>query len=290
MKPAPFQYHAATTAAEALQLLAELGDDAKLLAGGQSLIPMMNFRLAQPKFLVDINPVTELDFIRVEPPWLVIGARTRYAQLERSASAARMAPILAEAVRFVGHPPIRHLGTVGGSLAHGDPAAELPTAALALDGELVIRNLDGERTVPAAAFFKGLFTTALGPADLLAALKVPLWPERSGWAFLEFSRRQGGFALVGTAVMLALEDGRISRAGIALCGVSRTPVRATEAEQMLIGSEPSLALASDAAQRAAKDLRPAADIHATPDYRRRVAAVYLERAIRLALERAGGQS
>ncbi len=290
MKPPPFTYHAASTAREAVALLDDLGGEGRVLAGGQSLIPLMNFRLAQPAHLVDINPVTELDYIRADDGTLSIGARTRQATLERSREAARRAPLLVEAVRLVGHPPIRHRGTVGGSLAHADPAAELPAVVLAMDGELVVMSARKQRTVSAADFFTGPFTTALGPNELLAEIRVRAWPARTGHAFLEFSRTHGNFAVVGVGVLVHLDGKRVDRAAIALCGVAGTPVRARRAEERLLGSEPTPEVVEAAAEVAEGDLRPASDLHGTAAYRRKVARACIRRGLTLALmdTRGGG--
>jgi CO/xanthine dehydrogenase FAD-binding subunit len=287
VKPAPFEYVAVSTAAEAATLLRQFGDDAKVLAGGQSLIPMLNFRLVQPKRLIDINPVAELDYIRAGESGLAVGALTRTGTLERSVEALRLVPLVSEAVRLIGHPSIRHRGTVGGSLAHADPASELPTVALALDADLVVRNPDRERTIPAAEFFKGTFTTAREPDDLLTEVRFPVWPAHSGFAFLEFSRRNGDFAVAGVAVMLTVDAGHVTRAAIALCGVASTPIRAPQAEQVLLGAVPTAGVARAAAEAASAGLHPSSDISGTGAFRRQVARTYAERAIARAFERAG---
>ena len=287
MKPAPFEYVAVSTAAEAVMLLRQYGDDAKVLAGGQSLIPMLNFRLVQPNRLIDINPVAELDYIRADESGVAVGALTRTGTLERSVEARRLVPLVTEAVQLIGHPSIRHRGTVGGSLAHADPASELPAVAIALDAELVLRNPDRERTIPATEFFMGTFTTAREPDDLLTEVRFPAWPANSGFAFLEFSRRHGDFAVAGAAVMVALDAGRVSRAAIALCGVAGTPIRAPQAEQVLIGAVPSASVARAAAEAASAGLHPSSDISGTGAFRRQVARAYTERAIARAFERAG---
>lgn len=288
MKPAPFVYHAVRTAREAVAVLADLRDQGRVLAGGQSLVPLMNFRLAQPAHLVDINPVAELDFIRSDDGLLAIGARTRQATLERSLEAARRAPLLVDAVKLVGHPPIRHRGTVGGSIAHSDPAAELPAALLAMDGEIAVASARRQRTISAADFFTGPFSTALSPDELLTEIRVRAWPAGSGHAFLEFSRTHGNFAVVGAAVLLHLDGNRVDRAAIALCGVAGTPVRAVSAEKRLIGSVPTPEVQEAAAVTATADLQPPSDVHGTADYRRKVARAYVRRALTLALTGARG--
>ncbi len=289
MKPPPFTYHAAKTMKDAVALLAEHGDQARVLAGGQSLVPLMNFRLAQPAHLVDINPVTELDYIRRDDGALAVGARTRQSALERSADASRQAPLLVEAVKLVAHPPIRHRGTVGGSLAHADPAAELPAAAVALGGDLVAMSVRGRRTVPVAGFFEGPFGTSLASDELLVEYRAPAWPARTGHAFLEFSRTHGSFAVIGVAALAHMDGRKVERVAIALCGVAGTPVRATKAEQLLQGKLPSDELIEAAADAAAADLRPASDVHGSGEYRRKLARVYVRRALQLAVARAQGE-
>lgn len=285
MKPAPFKYYAPKTVAETVALLGRLGEDARILAGGQSLVPLMNFRLAQPTHVVDINPVSELDFIREEKSHVVIGARTRMSTLEKSSMLASLAPLIVEAVGLVAHPPIRHRGTIGGSLAHGDPASELPAATLAVDAEFVAVGSKGRRRIPAAEFFEGPFTTALRQGELLAEIHIPRWPSGTGAAFLEFSRRHGDFAIVGVAAQVHVVDGRIARIALALCGVAGTPVRARQAEATLMGAEPTEAAIATVADVAAADLEPTTDIHGTREYRRALARVYIERALALALQR-----
>jgi CO/xanthine dehydrogenase FAD-binding subunit len=287
VKPAPFEYVVASSAAEASRLLRDLGEDAKILAGGQSLIPMLNFRLVQPQYIIDINPVSELDYIRVTDSALVVGARTRTASIEGSTEVRRSVPLLTEAVSFIGHPSIRHRGTLGGSIAHADSSSELPTVAVALDAEIVVRNVDRERTFRGVDFFKGTFTTARDDDELVIEVRFPRWPEDSGFAFMEFSRRHGDFAVAGVAAMLTLAGGRITRAALALCGVGTTPVRAVEAERLLLGEVPSVAVARAAGQAATAGLHPSSDIHGSGTFRRQVAMAYVERAILRAAERAG---
>lgn len=289
MKSPPFTYHAAANTEEAIALLAEHKDDARVLAGGQSLVPLMNFRLARPAHLVDINRVTELNYIRMADGALAIAAGVRQSALEHSAEAAQRTPLLVEAVKLVAHPPIRHRGTVGGSLAHADPAAELPTAALALGGEMVLAGSGGERTVPVADFFQGPFTTATAADELLTEYRAPVWPAGTGHAFLELSRTHGNFAVVGTAALLHIDGDRVDRIAIALCGVAGTPVRAQAAEERLQGEAPSADLLESAAEAAAAALAPPSDIHGSADYRRKIAKVFVRRTLELALARAKGE-
>ncbi len=287
MKPAPFTYFAPRSLDEALSLLRQYGSDAKPLAGGQSLVPLMNFRLAKPRYLIDLNRIPELAYIRRENGFLAIGAMTRQFEAERSDDVGHLAPLLREALKLVGHPTIRHRGTVGGSLAHADPAAELPAAAVALGAELVIRGPGGSRTVPAAEFFVGPFTTVLAPDELLTEVRIPAVPPGNGYAFLELSRRHGDFAIAGVAAMVGLgPDGRIERAALALCGVGPTPVRARQAEAALLGAPPTEDRFREAGELAARETDPTSDIHASADYRRRVAAVLVRRALSTATERA----
>jgi CO/xanthine dehydrogenase FAD-binding subunit len=250
-------------------MLASAGEEASVLAGGQSLVPLMNFRVAQPAHLVDINYVDELDYIRLDDGWLAIGARTRQAAAERSEDVARAAPLVTEALRHVAHPPVRHRGTVVGSVVHADPAAELPAVVLALDGEIVLRGPDGERRVAAGEFFTGALMTAKRPGELVTEIRVPAAAGGGdGHAVVEFSRRHADFAVAGAAV---------SGGAIALFGVADTPVRATEAERLLAGD--AGASAGDVAAAATDGLTPNEDVHGGGAYRRRVARACVERAL-----------
>jgi len=269
VKPAPFTYHRASSASEAVAMLASAGEEASVLAGGQSLVPLMNFRVAQPAHLVDINYVDELDYIRLDDGWLAIGARTRQAAVERSEEVARAAPLITEALGQVAHPPVRHRGTVVGSVVHADPAAELPAVVLALDGEIVLRGPDGERRVAAAEFFTGALMTARRPGELVTEVRVPAGGgDDDGHAIVEFSRRHADFAVAGAAV---------SGGAIALFGVADTPVRATEAERLLAAD--GGASAGDVAAAATDGLQPNEDVHGGAAYRRRVARACVERAL-----------
>ncbi len=290
MKPAQFLYFRPTSVAEALALLGQHGGDAKPLAGGQSLIPAMNFRLARPAALVDLNGIAELAYIRAGSAGggLAIGAMTRQRAVERSDVARRAAPLVAEAMPFVAHPQIRNRGTVGGSVAHADPAAELPAVLLALDARFRARSRAGERVIPAGAFFKGLLETALGPDELVVEIAIPDPPARSGYAFAEVARRHGDYALVGVAAAVTLDTrGRCTAARIAFLSVGDGPVLATEAATVLAGQSPSDELFRAAAESAAtRDIDPPSDIHASAAYRRRLAAVLTRRALARAFERA----
>jgi len=288
VKPASFVYHRPATLDEALALLADHGGDAKPLAGGQSLIPAMNFRLARPAILIDLDRVRELAFMTAGPDGLRLGAMTRQRDVERSPLAARAAPLLHETLPFIAHPQIRNRGTIGGSLAHADPAAELPAVALALDARLHVRRRDGARWIPAAEFFTGLFATALTPEELLVEVAVPAPPAHSGWAFEEVARRHGDYALVGVAAAVTLDSqGRCERVRLALLSVGEGPVLAAQAAGLLVGQVPSADLIRAAADAAAtSDIDPPGDIHASPAYRRQLAAVLTRRALTRSLERA----
>ena len=287
MKPAPFDYFTPATLDEALALLAEHGADAKPLAGGQSLIPAMNFRLARPAVLVDLNRISELAYVRAESG-VAIGAMTRQRVVERSDVVARAAPLLAEALPSIAHPQIRNRGTVGGSIAHADPSAELPAVMLALEARFQARSATGERSIPAADFFQGMLETALAPGELLVEIALPPLPARTGTAFLEVARRHGDYALVGVAAIVTLDArGRCQEARFGLLSVGDWPVLATEAANLLAGQTPSadlLRAAGDAA--ATHDIDPPSDIHASAAYRRQLVAVLTRRALARAFERA----
>jgi CO/xanthine dehydrogenase FAD-binding subunit len=284
VKPAVFEYLAPRTLDEALAHLAEHGDDAKVLAGGQSLVPMMNMRLARPKVLVDLNRVPELDYIRTDAGAVAFGALTRQRTAERSDAVRRSVPLMAQALPLIGHVAIRNRGTVGGSLAHADPAAELPAVVAALDGELVIAGPRGRRAVKAAEFFVSYLTTSLRPDELLVEVRLPSATAATRSAFVEFARRHGDFALAGVALTLELEEGGACRtARIALFGVGPGPVRAVQAERCLAGRVVSDAVIREAAASAAKEIDPSDDLHATGHYRRHLTTVLVEDAARQAL-------
>lgn len=288
MKPPRFDYDDPETVEEALAILASEPDDTFVLAGGQSLIPMLNLRLARPGRLVDVNRLAELGHIDERDGTLCIGALTRQRALERSPVVATRAPLLAEAVAHVGHSAIRVRGTVGGSLAHADPAAELPVACLALDAIAHVRSATrGTRRIPAGELFVSHFTTALEPDELLCAVEVPADPPGAGSAFVEFARRHGDFALGGAAARVSLNhDGSCARADLALLGAAPTPVRATDAAALLIGRPIDDEAAHEAARAAVLDAALPEDRHASAAYRRRVIATTVERALRVAERRA----
>ena len=289
MKPAPFKYYAPTAVEEALAHLAEYGWDAKVLAGGQSLIPMMNFRLAQPSVLVDLNNIPDLFYIRPdENGGLLVGAMTRQNQVEHSRLVAERAPLIQGAMPQLATPQIRSRGTFGGSIAHADPSAELVAASVVLDGRFRLRSHSGERWVPAEEFFVGMFTTLLEPEDLLVEIALPSMPPRSGWSFLEVARRHHDFALVGVTAVVTLDGrDRCQQARLVLFSVGDGPVLARGAAKALIGQSPTPEAIRAAAETAATaDIDPGSDIHASAEYRRHLAAVLSRRALTQAFERA----
>jgi aerobic carbon-monoxide dehydrogenase medium subunit len=291
MKPPPFEYVAPRNTDEAVALLAQYGDRAKVLAGGQSLVPLLNFRLAQPEMLVDVNRIAELAYVRSIDSNVAIGALTRQHALERDDAIRARLPIVAEACRLIGHLPIRHRGTVGGSLAHADPASELPAVMVALEAEMTASRKGSRRVLPADQFFTGIFSTALAPDELLTDIRVPALPPRTGSAFVEIARRAGDFALVGAAVLITLDaDGRVTRARLALCGAGPTPVRAREAERVLVGERPDGRALDDAIEKMAAATDPPSDIHASAGFRTKLARHVGRQAIELAVRRAGGAS
>ena len=288
MKPAPFRYVAARTLEQALQVKAEYGDEARFLAGGQSLVPTMNFRLTQPAVLIDINPLTELAGVqKCAPDGLRIGALTRYGKLERDPATARNLPLIHEALPHIAHPQIRNRGTIGGNLAHADPASEMPAIVLALAGKLRAQSLRGERWIAAADFFVGALSTALEPDEMLTEVELPVAPPCSGACFLEVSRRRGDFAIIGVACTVRLdEEGRCSAARIGLCNAAEMPVFAAAASELLLGRQigkPELDAAADLVQRA---IDPGGSIHASKEFQRHVAGVLTARALNTANERA----
>ncbi len=289
MKPPPFEYVAPRTLEEALDVLAERGFDAKILAGGQSLVPLLNFRLASPAVLVDVNRIPGLDGVReTEDGGLAIGALVRQRRLERDLAVARRSPLAAETAPFIAHPQIRNRGTVGGSLAHADPAAELPAVALAAGATMLVRKKDGERRVGAKDFYLSLMTTDLAPEEMLVEVELPPMPPRTGWAFREFARRHGDYALAGVAVLVSLDEGGACReARLVFLSAGDVPMEASEAGALLAGQEiTESSIAAAAAHAAEKEIEPTGDIHASEDYKRHLAAVLARRALRAAAERA----
>ena len=288
MKPASFTYHDPTTIEDALRLMAEFGDQARPLAGGQSLVPLMNFRLIRPAHLIDLNGIDALRFIEAKGDLLRIGAMTRQRDVERSDVVARFCPLLREATALIGHIQIRNRGTIGGSLAHAFPSAELPVAMVALDASFVLRSTSGRRTVRAGEFFLSYMTTILDPGEILAEIQIPALPANTGCSYQEVSRRHGDFALAGAAAVLTLDaSGKINRVRLTLTGA--TPIRANTAENALLGEKPSDALFRDAARRATEKLEQDSDLHATAEYRRSASAALTYRALVQAAQRAAGQ-
>jgi aerobic carbon-monoxide dehydrogenase medium subunit len=289
MKPPRFEYAAPRTLDEAVDLLDQHGEGAKVLAGGQSLIPLLNFRLAHPAMLVDINRLADLAYVRPNDGGVAIGALTRQHAVERSGEVAARVPVLAEACHLIGHLPIRHRGTIGGNLAHADPASELPAVMVALEAEIRLASRRGARGVPAGEFFTGALTTALQTGELLTEVRVPGLPPRTGGAFVEMARRAGDYALVGVAAIVTLDGaGRCQRARLALCGVGPTPVRARAAEEALTGHAPAGAVLDEAARRAADATSPSGDLHGSAAFRRQLARHFTREAIQMAARRAGG--
>jgi aerobic carbon-monoxide dehydrogenase medium subunit len=280
MKPPLFDYRSPSSLDEALALRSEYRDDSAVLAGGQSLMPMLNLRLARPEVLIDLCRVAEVAGIRELDAGVSIGAMTRQRHAERSELIRERAPLVQQALAHVGHPTIRNRGTVGGSLAHADPAAELPAVCIALDAELVARSATGERTIAAEDFYVGFMSTALAPDELLVEIRIPVAAGTSGTAFLEIARRHGDFALVGVAAAIALDDeGVITDARLVFTGVGLQPVRAREAEASLRGTAAGADAFAAAAELVPAALQPRTDAHASSDYRRRVAAVIARRAL-----------
>jgi carbon-monoxide dehydrogenase medium subunit len=286
VKPPVFEYTAVRSIDEAVAELGQHADGAKLLAGGQSLVPLLNMRLAAPERLIDLNRVAELAYITTRDGGLAIGAMTRQRAVERSPLAARHVPLLADALPWVGHFQIRNRGTLGGSLSHADPAAELPAVALCLDARLTARGPAGERIIPAAEFFRTQLTTALAATELLTEVWFPASAPGSGSAWVELARRHGDYALVGVGAVVTLAGDRIGEARLALTGVGDRPVRAPEAEARLAGESLAPEVLAEAAEALRRAIDPGSDIHATAAYRRHVAGILAGRAIRLAAARA----
>jgi CO/xanthine dehydrogenase FAD-binding subunit len=286
MKLPIVDYEAPKAVSDAVGLLAEHLDEASVLAGGQSLIPLLALRLAHPAVLIDINGIDELSGVSATDGWVSIGAMTREYVAEESETLAGTVPLLAAALPLIGHEAIRSRGTIGGSLAHADPAAELPAVARALDAELVVRSQSGERVVPAAEWFEGYLTTSRRPDELLVEVRFPAAGPGTGVSFQEVARRHGDFAIVGLAASLTLSEGVISDARLAFAGVSDVPVRAADAEDLLAGEAPSAGLFEEAARRATDDIDPPADVHGSSDYRKKVAAALVRRGLRAAADNA----
>ena len=287
MKPPRFHYNAPSALDEALSLLEQCGSDAKVLAGGQSLLPLLNMRLAAPMYLVDINRVAELDYIEARDGYLAIGAITRQRQVEQSALIQQRHPLLVDVVRYIGHMQIRNRGTIAGSIAHADPAAELPALLTCLGGEVVIRSLSGQRILKAEEFFTGYLSTVLEPDEILTEIRFPWLSSQVGWAFMEFARRSGDYALAGmVAVITPTSSGHCLSAQISYVGISSMPKRAYDVEALLIGTtldDKTLNMAAEVASHLVTD--ELSDIHATPAYRRSLTTELTKRVLKSAWQR-----
>ena len=290
MKPAPFEYKVPNSLDEALTILRDHADEAKLLAGGQSLVPTMNFRVVQPSMLIDLNRIHELQYIhRESESALRIGAMTRERSLEMEPLVEEVVPLLAEAMPHVAHPQIRNRGTLGGSLANADPAAELPVIMLALGARLKLCNTTGQRWLNAADFFTGMFTTALAPDEILVEIEIPALPGRTGSSFMEVAPRAGDYALMGVAVLVTLnEDGTCKQARLVYLNAGDGPVQAKIAEKMLEGemlNETAIEAAAESASQ--EEITPFGNIHTSPEFQRHLARVLTRKALKQAVERAG---
>ncbi len=288
MKPSPFEYYAPNSIEQALELMREYGDEAKILAGGQSLVPAMNFRIVQPSVLVDVNRVPELGYIRENDSMLSIGTMTRERHLEFDQLIAERCPLLAEALPFIAHPQIRNRGTIGGSLVNADPAAELPVLMLALNARLKARNTSGERWVDAEDFFVGMFTTALEADEILVEIELPAMPARTGWSFMEVAPRAGDYALMGVAALVTLDKNeKCEHARLVYLNAGDGPVDAKEAVQLLEGEKLDDRLIDSAARFASeKEITPYGNVHASSDFQRHLANVLTKRALEKAIQRA----
>jgi CO/xanthine dehydrogenase FAD-binding subunit len=291
VKPAWFDYYAPRTLAEALDILAEAGGDGRVLAGGQSLVPMLNLRIVRPAVVVDINRIEELDRLQVDPGHLSVGALVRHADLLRSSEVREGWPLVAEATTQVAHMAIRNRGTVCGSVSHNDPSAEHPSVLVTLDGSVVIVGKSGRRELPAEAFFTGMLSNALEPGEMVVELRYPRPAAGTGAAFVELARRLGDFAIAGAAAMLTMRDGICRQARLTIVGMGQGPFRARAAEELLTGRRLATTAADAFAEAAAKvvaAVEPADDVHASSSYRRHLAGVMATRALETALARAGG--
>ena len=288
MKPAPFEYHVPDLLEQALDLMHQHAGEAKILAGGQSLVPAMNFRVVQPSVLIDLNRVAELSFIRQEGETIRVGAMTRERHLEFDSSIAKHIPLLTEATPFIAHPQIRNRGTIGGSIVNADPAAELPVLMLALNARLKAKNVSGERWIDARDFFTGMFSTALEPDEILVEIELPFMPQRTGWSFIEVAPRAGDYALMGVAALVTLdENGKCGQAKLVYLNAGDGPVDAKEAVRLLEGEMLNDALIGSAAMHASeKEINPFGNVHTSPEFQRHLANVLTKNALKQALKRA----
>lgn len=284
MKPAQFEYHRPETVDEVVALLAQYGDEAKLLAGGQSLVPVLALRLAQFEALIDLNGVAELDFIREDAGALTVGAMTRQVRVQNDPLVARLAPALHLATNHIGHFQIRNRGTIGGSVSHADPAAEYPAVTLALDATMNLVSASGRRQVPAREFFEGPMMTVVGEQELLESISFPTWTGSAGFAVQEVARRAGDFAMVGVVAGVQLSGGRIDRAALALFGVGSSPLRLDDAEARLVGALPDDLDLVDLGKGAVSGVSATSDVHASAEYRIDVAGHLISTALASALK------
>jgi aerobic carbon-monoxide dehydrogenase medium subunit len=287
MKPAPFTYNRPDSVKAAIALLSKHKFDAKILAGGQSLVPMMNFRMARPEHLIDINRLAELDYHRVDAGELVIGALARHATLRASDIVKKACPLMSEAYQHVAHGPIRNRGTLCGNLCHADPASEMPAVALATHAVLVLQSSRGERRVAAKDFFLGVYETATQSDEFLTEVRIPVAPKGQGWSFQEVSIRKGDFAIAGVGVTLMVSAGKITNAAVALCGVGDRAARLSSVEASLVGTEADSKTFARAADASAAAIDPQTDFDADPAYRRDIVRTLVGRALKEAAERAG---
>ncbi|NOT03174.1 MAG: xanthine dehydrogenase family protein subunit M [Anaerolineales bacterium] len=288
MKPAPFEYHVPDSLEQALDLMSQYADEAKILAGGQSLVPAMNFRVVQPSMLIDLNRVSELSLIREEGEAIRIGAMARERHLEFDSSIAKHIPLLTEATPFIAHPQIRNRGTIGGSIVNADPAAELPVLMLTLDARLKAQNISGERWIDAHDFFAGMFTTALAPDEILVEIELPYMPPHTGWSFMEVAPRTGDYALMGVAALVTLdENGKCKKAKLVYLNAGDGPVDAKESAKLLEGETLNDALIESAAAMASqKEINPFGNVHTSIDFQRHLANVLTKKALKQAMQRA----
>ena len=289
MKPAPFEYYDPDSVEQAVELFSQYNGDAKILAGGQSLVPAMNFRVVQPSVLIDLNRAAELSYIREDGEVIRIGSMARERHLEFDSSIAKRTPLLHEAVPFIAHPQIRNRGTIGGSIVHSDPAAELPVLMLALNARLKAKNLTSERWIDAQDFFMGMFTTALEPDEILVEIELPFMPARTGWSFMEVAPRAGDYAMMGVAALVTLdEDGKCQQAKLVYLNAGEGPMAAKEAEKLLEGAMLDDKLVEEVAAMASeKEINPFGNMHASADFQRHLAKVLTQKALKLATQRAG---
>ncbi|MEL6721086.1 MAG: xanthine dehydrogenase family protein subunit M [Bacteroidota bacterium] len=287
MIPAAFDYAAPATLSEALSLLATHGDDAKILAGGHSLVPMMKLRFAEPEMLIDINNISELSYIKEEDGHLKIGALTREADLEHSALIAKKYPIFLDATKLIADPQVRNMGTVGGNIAHGDAANDHPAVMIALNAQVEITGKDGSRVVPIDEFFYGFYMTAVQADEILTAIHIPVPAANTGNAYHKLERKVGDYATAGVAAQITIgSDGTCTYAGIGLTNVNPTPMRASRSEEVLMGNKITDELIEQAAQYASEDCNPSSDLRGDEDYKRAMVKVITKRMIRKAIERA----